>query len=256
MADNAAFSGPKAKGPPSWMLIGGAIAGGLGLLVLVTRNSGGSSSGTTSAGTSINAALGSLQEEQMNLLGTVQAGAIANQANFSSTQGQIADSTSQILQAITDQGTATQGQIQGAINTINANTNSSNQGVQSVLVDYLNRILGLQNNLLSQVQSVNQNVTQVGQAVGTVSGQVAGVSQQVATNGQQTQAGINAMLQQILGLSQQLSQMDQNDAATQSFVQSIGRFLGWEFYQIPNRYAAYIPGQGPGNYGGSPIGML
>jgi hypothetical protein len=246
VADNAAFSGPKTKGPPSWMLIGGAIAGGLGLLVLVTRNSGGSSGSTTSAGTSINAALGSLQEEQMNLLGTVQAGAIANQANFASTQGQIADSTKQILDGITNQGAATQAQIQGAINTINANTNSSNQGVQSVLVDYLNKILGQETNLLSAVDSVNQNVTNTGAAT----------QQAIASNGQQTQAGINNLLQQIMTISQHLNTMDQNDAATQSFVQSIGRFLGWEFYQIPNRYAAYIPGQGPGNYGGSPIGML
>lgn len=246
MADDAAFSGPKGKGPPGWLMVGGAIAGVLGLVVLVTRNSGGSSSSTTSAGTSINAALGSLQEEQMNLLGTVQAGAIANQNNFSSTQGQIADSTAQILQSVTDQGAATKAQIQGAVNTINANTNSSNQGNMAILTDYLNKLMGSESNILSQVQAVNENVTNTS----------ATTQQAVATNAQQTQAGINAMLQQILGVSQQLSTMDQNSAATQSYVQAIGRFLGWEFYQIPNRYAAYIPGQGPGNAGGSPIGTV
>jgi Mg2+ and Co2+ transporter CorA len=237
------------------MLVGGAVVGVLGVVALISKGSSTTGS-TTAAGSSINAALGSLQEEQMNLLGNVQAGALQNTANFAATSGQISDSTNQILGAITSQGTATQDQITGAINTINANTNSSNQGMMSVLTDYLNRLLGSQQDVLSAVNSVNSNVTQVGQAVGTVSGQVAGVSSQVATNAQQTQNGITAMLQSILGLSQQVNAVGQTASQTQAFTDAIGRFLGWEFYQIPNRYAAYIPNQGPGTYGGNVIGSV
>src|SRR5215468_4163001 len=81
MADDAMFSGPKGKaGIPTWLLIGGAGVGILAIIMLVTKGSGGS--GTTAAGASINAALGSIQDENQNLLGTVQAGALANMTNF------------------------------------------------------------------------------------------------------------------------------------------------------------------------------
>lgn len=63
--------GGGSSGSNKWLLWIGAGAGVLGLIYLLTRGSGG---GTTAAGTSINAALGSLQNEQQNLLGTVQAG--------------------------------------------------------------------------------------------------------------------------------------------------------------------------------------
>lgn len=55
----------------NWLLIAGAVAGVAGLFLLL-KNQG--NQGTVAAGTSINAALGSIQEENMNLLGTTQAG--------------------------------------------------------------------------------------------------------------------------------------------------------------------------------------
>lgn len=67
MADVSSFEPPSSgdSGVPPWLLVGGAIAGVLGLILLLTRNSG----GTTAAGSSINAALGSLQEQQLQLAG-------------------------------------------------------------------------------------------------------------------------------------------------------------------------------------------
>jgi len=96
MADDAMFPGPggKSKGPPTWLLIGGAGVGIIAIVVLISRNTGGS---TTAGATSIPAALGSIQEENMNLLGTVQAGALANLANFQGVNSNMAADQAQIL---------------------------------------------------------------------------------------------------------------------------------------------------------------
>jgi hypothetical protein len=74
MADNlpiAEGGRPGAKGGSHWLIIG-AVAGIGTLAVLLLGNKGGTT-GTTAAGTSINAALGSLQEQQLNVLGAVGA---------------------------------------------------------------------------------------------------------------------------------------------------------------------------------------
>ncbi|SRR5579864_793816 len=54
----------------NWFLIAAGGASILGLLALVMKNNS-SAGGTTAAGTSINAALGSLQEEQLNTQGSI-----------------------------------------------------------------------------------------------------------------------------------------------------------------------------------------
>lgn len=254
MADNAAFGGPKEKGPPKWLMIGGAIAGVAGLAVLVMRNTSSSGGGSTvSAGTSINAALGSLQEEQMNLLGTVQTSAAANAANFGAaasqatanyqgTLGAMADNTNSILQAISDQGTSVQSQIQGAVNSINANTNSNNQGLMAQLTQAYNDLAGNEANILSYVQATNANVSAVGSAVGGVSSQVSQVDANMANNANQFQSEVVQELANLQNLQQEVVSGNNTAATTQQFTQNIGSFLGWEFYQIPNRYAAFIPG--------------
>lgn len=241
MADDAAFSSPRGeKGPPKWLMVGGAIAGVLGLVVLISRNTGSNNTSTTAAGTSINAALGSLQEEQMNLLGTVQSGAMQNSANFQATSGQMSDMASSILAAITAQGTATQQQITDAANTINANTNSNNQGLMAQLTAWVNALQGTQANILSQVESVNQNVSTANANIGTV-------NSNLLANTQQAQADVNTMLQQIQSATTYAENASNTANSISTFTNNIGNFLGWEFYQIPNRYAAYLPGSGPGN---------
>lgn len=247
MADNAAFSSPKEKGPPKWLMIGGAVAGVLGLVVLISRNSGSNNTATTAAGTSINAALGSLQEEQMNLLGTVQAGAMQNTANFQATSGQISDTTTSILDAITAQGQATQQQITDATSTINANTNSNNQGLMAQLTQWVAAIQGNEANILSQVQSVNNNVTTVGNQVTGVSGQVSGLTNQVASNWSTSQSQMANMLQEIQTTAQQANAANVSASELQNLTNNIGSFLGWEWYQIPNRYTPYLPGASASN---------
>lgn len=227
MADNAAFSSPReGKGPPKWLMIGGAVAGVLGLVVLISRNSS-NNTATTAAGTSINAALGSLQEEQMNLLGTVQAGAMANTANFQATGGQLTDMQNTILAAITAQGKATQQQITDATSSINANTNTNNTGLMAQLTTWVNAIQGNEANILSQVNAVNQNVN-------TLTGTA-------ASNFQTSQSEMQSMLQYIQQVSAEANQADVTASEIQTLTNNIGNFLGWEWYQIPNRYTPMLP---------------
>lgn len=85
-------------GLPSWVMVVGAVAGIVGVVLLLKGQGG--SGGTTAAGTSINAALGSIQEENMNLLGTTQAGFMQTTQQFGALGAQqaasFADTNSQI----------------------------------------------------------------------------------------------------------------------------------------------------------------
>lgn len=54
---------------PKWVVYGGALAGVVGLVVLLRKQQSGTTGSTVAAGTSINAALGSLQEQTLNIQG-------------------------------------------------------------------------------------------------------------------------------------------------------------------------------------------
>jgi hypothetical protein len=86
-------------------------------------------------------------------------------------------------------------------------------------------------------------------------------------------AGLQSLGQQLTNQSGQIQQnqgdltnilgginaIQAGQTATQAQIGAIGRFLGWEFYQIPNRYSAYIPNQQPGGQvpaGSSVIGSV
>jgi hypothetical protein len=115
-------------------MIVGAVAGIVGVVMLLKNQGGG---GTTAAGTSINAALGSIQEENMNLLGTTQAG-------FMQTSQQISGLSSQELASFAD----TNNQIAGGF----SNLAGQVQGVQSGITGLGNQMTGLS----SQVQGYQQ----------------------------------------------------------------------------------------------------
>lgn len=68
MADvPTAEGGRTRKSGTNWLLIGGLGVGAVILLVLLTRGGGGGGASTTAAGTSINASLGDILYEQMQL---------------------------------------------------------------------------------------------------------------------------------------------------------------------------------------------
>jgi len=270
MADDAVFAGPKGKGPPTWLIVGGVGVGAIALVMLLSKGS--NSGGTTAAGTSINAALGSLQEESQNMLGTIQAGQLQNNANFSSLGGQLADTQASILSAIADQGTQTGQQIQGAIDNINQNTNTQNQSVMSAIADALQKVLTGQGQITSTVQSESQAIQQ---QVGGVGSNVAATQQQIidglgsvqnmesqilqtiqpqldqlfhlnqtllTQTGQDaanTQAQINTIGKQIVDtINQQAGYNQQNFETINAGLQSIQSDIIYSFYQMPNRYKA------------------
>ncbi|HEY1249255.1 MAG TPA: hypothetical protein VGE97_09725 [Nitrososphaera sp.] len=219
-------------GIPQGVMIIGAIAGVVGLFLLL-KNSGGG--GTTAAGTSINAALGSIQEENMNLLGTTQAGFMQ---------------TSQQISALGSQDMAHYTQLSDSITSNFSDLNSQ------------------------EAQYWAANNQQIANGFSTLGGQLSGLSSQVQGYQGQNSTSFQHINDLLNSLSNDVNTGNANSASyyqnlgalmnelsgqvtgTQADVNSLGRFLGWQFYQLPNRYSAYIPGQSPGNYGGSPIGML
>jgi hypothetical protein len=69
------------------------------------------------------------------------------------------------------------------------------------------------------------------------------LGQTLVTQGNQIQDNNNNLVSVMAGINA----LAAGQTVTQSQIGAIGRFLGWQFYQIPNRYAAYIPGQEPGS---------
>jgi hypothetical protein len=236
MADDAVFPGPEKKGGiPTWLIIGGVGVGALALVMVVSKNTG--SGGTTAAGASINAGLGSLQEEQMNLLGSLQSGQLQNNANFAAVGGQITDTQNAILGAISAQGTTTGSQIQNAIDTVNQNTNSQTQSVLGSIATGLQQLLTGQGNISATIQSEQSNLSsEMSSGFAGVNSNVTASQQQVvsalstAQNAETSvMSQIESQIGQLLGLQQQLNtQTGQDYANTTAQINALQSNIGQE----------------------------
>jgi len=185
--------GGASKSIPGWVMIVGAVAGVVGLVILLK---GQGSQGTTAAGTSINAALGSIQEENMNLLGTTQAGFMqTNQAltaGFLNTQQSFGSLGTQIgagftqtnglighlEEDLTSQLSAFSGQTQTNYTNL-FNLISSGQATQAQFDQAHTALLqsiqaDVQSGLVGQAQA-NLAISNVGTQVGVVGNQVSGL---------------------------------------------------------------------------------
>lgn len=151
------------KSIPGWVMIVGAVAGVVGLVFLVKGQGGG---GTTAAGTSINAALGSIQEENMNLLGTTQAGFMQTSQQYASLSNQMGAGFSSTGQAITDTqnlmnaGFAAQAQqIQGGFSGVQQQLTAGFGQTQQGFTDTQNLISASQGATSSQLQNIFNSLT-------------------------------------------------------------------------------------------------
>jgi len=134
----------------------GAVAGVVGL-VLLLKNSGGN--GTVAAGTSINAALGSIQEENMNLLGTTQAGFMQTSqqmaANQAATSQAITDTQNMMTSGFAAQAQQIAGGFSGVQQQLTAGFGQTQQGFQ----DTQNLISASQGATSSQLQTIFDSLT-------------------------------------------------------------------------------------------------
>lgn len=241
----------------------GVIGGGVGLAVfLYNRQKAGGSSSSNSASFGLpNTAimLGSLQQGQLDLKGQVG-------SSYNDLSNQMASDTSQIQDNIT------------------GSTETLGQTLDMMSKSFTDSFANLQSNLTaSQVANTQSILNAIGASTQTLAGDLAQrsdlLTQLIQGNDSAIAAALNSISQsQAAGFNQvtaqqnaeaavigalgnnvnsgqaaiisQLNQMQAGDIATTgtitSQLTSLGNFLGWQFYQIPNRYAAYIPGQGPG----------
>lgn len=236
-ASSGGKSGAFGTGIPTPLLLIG-VGGGLGLIVFLSRKSSDNgddpSKGTLLPNTAI--MLGSLQQMLLNLQGTVSTGNADLSDQMSGGFGNLG------LQIDTQTG-----QMQSGFQTINDNI-TAGIGTISGQNDAISSAIA---NLGTQNTSAFQGVVNMLQGLGYSQGQILGyLTDQQASLGQIV-SNQNDQSAAIDGLGNQIS-------GTQADVNAIGRFLGWQFYQIPNRYATYIPGQGPGsgNVGTNVIGTV
>lgn len=207
---------------------------GVGILAVMLLKGGSSTkSGTTAAGTSINAALGSIQEQELNLMGQVGSG-------FASTSTQIAGTQAALSQQMTD---------------FNNSQLAAMSGMQQALSDQMNGIdshlTSIDGSLTQQLSDVNNNVIANGQSVTALGQSLTTYYNNLinagATNTQALNNTWQAFYQSLMNaVANNGAAASAGANATQKMLSNIGSFLGWEFYQLPNRYSAYIPGSGPG----------
>lgn len=188
------------------------VVGGAGLIFVVMMMKNKGSSGAQGMQTNQVSALAPTEAEAFGTMEQQQQDVVNALTTLGNNQSALGGSMSTLTGIVTQQGADNASAFQNlkdgqaTIEQGQASAASANSGYYTSLLSNLTNYF---NSLGSQINGVNSNVSQVGQAVGTVSNQVSGV-----------QAG-----QQLT--SDQLS--------------AIGRFLGWQFYQLPNRYTPYIP---------------
>lgn len=182
-------------GVPSWIMVVGAVAGVAGLVLLL--KSGGGGGGTTAAGTSINAALGSIQEENMNLLGTTQAGFMQTNQAISSTaqqtQTQISQGFTQTNEALTSGFLNTQNQIGGLGTQMNAGFSQTYGLIGTLEHD-------IQGQLSAFSDQTQNNFSQLIAGQGNMTNMLASIQQDV-NSGLVGQQQANSMIATIEGLS-------------------------------------------------------
>lgn len=215
--DLGGAQGGGGKGIPGWLLVVGSVAGIAGLVLLI-KNQG--NSGTVAAGTSINAALGSIQEENMNLLGTTQKG--------------FGDLTNTVSAGFNNQSDIAK-QYNANILASIANEAANNQAG-------FTNLQGLLGSLESQMNAQFANLSnQLGAFSGESNRQFTALTSLIQS-GQASQAQVNSQTNALLQSIQQdvnsglVSQNQAND-----LLNSIQTFQIWEFYQIPGRYSAFVP---------------
>lgn len=204
MAMNPPTAAPAKK--TNWFLIAAGGASILGLLALVMKNSSGG--GTTAAGTSINAALGSLQEEQLNTQG--QIGQLSQSIGLGPNEtlvGHIDANQAATIGAISDVGTAVAGvgtQVTAAAT--QEQTNANAQAAQST--NFFGQLMTQLAALLSGQQQAaaaatdNQNATQA--SIGNLGTQITGQFGALSDQEKQDIAGINSQLGSLSSGQQQL----------------------------------------------------
>jgi hypothetical protein len=205
--DMGGGGGGSSKGVPGWVMVVGAIAGVAGLALLLK----GSGSGTTAAGTSINAALGSIQEENMNLLGTTQAGFMQTTNQFGVLGGQVGAGFANIATALANLSTQMSG-LQSSFDSYSTQTQTNFDSLTGLIQsgqasqDQVNqRTTALLSSISQDVQSGLITQEQALQTLGQL-------QQQVATSTQQLQGSQTAQYNSLYALGQFL-----NDAMGSQF---------------------------------------
>ena len=200
MADMPAFVPHDSQGKiPKWVLYGGGIAAILGLVVLIkNQQSGGSGTPSTvaNAGTSINAALGSLQEAELQTQGMI--GAAQNQegtdsAAIQNNQATIMGGIGGLSDALGSMSTANAAGFSG-LGTQVAGVGDQVGQVGSQLGDLNNSVnsqfAGLNNNMMSGFQIISGQNDALSQDIAGVSSQVGGL--QNSTNELKNTVAYNA----------------------------------------------------------------
>lgn len=251
----------------------GLIGGGLGLAFFLYKRMG-SGGGNVDSSSSDNAfgipntaiMLGSVQQELLDLKGQVGSGDASladllmggfenmgamNDAQTAAFQQGLLDLQSNVIarmdsntQSILDSLSARSDALTELINTNSGAQAAAFKAFQDATAQGLSAIAAQHNAEMAAIGALGDNVSAQQQ-------DIIGRIQILDTRTQALQQTGNMTLNQLAGISSQV-------AGTQADVQAIGRFLGWQFYQIPNRYAAYIPGQSAqqGNVGSSVIGSV
>jgi hypothetical protein len=232
------------------------VVGGAGLVFIVMMMKNKGSSGAQGMQTNQVSALAPTEAEAFGTMEQQQQDVVNALTTLGNNQSALGGSMSTLTGIVTQQGSDNAASFQNLVdgqNTIQQGQASAASNSANYYNSLLANLTNYYNSLGSQINGVNSNVSAQGSAIQANQNWAA---QTNIAGMQNLLSWIQNVSGQVQGVSGQVSGVSNQVTGTQADVNAIGRFLGWQFYQLPNRYTAYIPGQGPGQYGGSPIGML
>lgn len=199
MAENTNFAPPEAP-KINWLYVGGGVVGLVVILYLMNKGSGGSSTGTVAAGSSINAALGSLEESALNIQGS-QSFAQNSLDTISGSQAGITSGISNLSNSLTGVSNSLTNQI-GTVNSNIQGVNNNISGLSGQVSQSEQDILSSQSAILNTLLTTRD---QIAASFGTNSQQVTNITNQINTLEQQMQAGFTGLGAEIGSIVNQIN---------------------------------------------------
>jgi len=213
----------KIFGLPAWAAIATLGAAGVVGYLIFIRGQGGSSSSSGSTYSPQGLAVMQNPDESATMAAQNQLlsqMAVNMQTGFETTNANIGEVGQSVDTGFSSVGTS--------LNSISGQLGTLQQAQSSGFTNLSNQVAGVSG--------------QVGQLSASDAAQYSALANALGAWGNSLSAGQSSLSQQVTNFQNEItSAVTSGQQLTQKQIDQLGGFLGWQFYQIPNRYQAFIP---------------
>jgi hypothetical protein len=227
-----------------WVVGGASVI----FVVMLMKNKG--SSGAQGLQTNQVSALAPNEAEAFGTIEQQQQDVTNALTTLGNNQSALGGSMSTLTGIVTQQGAdnaASFQNLQDGQNTIEAGQTSAANASSNYYSSLLSNLTNYFNSLSGSIGTVSGQVTGVSNQVNSVSSQVNSVSQQALSYYQNLMQSGQLTQSDLANIQSGVTALQSGQQLNTSQLNSIGQFLGWQFYQLPNRYTAYLPGASASN---------